>query len=106
MRIAIIGGHDRSGTSLAQVARRCGHELEFHPGHVAGRGSDEIRAIVGRAELVLVLTDLNSHGAVHVARKAAQKLGRDLVLMKRVGLKNLAKLLEQGEEPTSLRLAS
>lgn len=94
MRVAIVGGHERGERNLVRVAESLGHELEFHPGHVAGRGSDEIRSLVGRADVVVVVTDINSHGAVKVARTAGQKLGRQVILTKRMGLRDLARMLE------------
>jgi hypothetical protein len=93
MRIAIIGGHDRTETKMAEVARRCGHRLEFHTGHVGGRGADEIRAMVARADLVVILTDINSHGGVKVGRQAAQRQGTEVLLTKRFGLKQLERIL-------------
>jgi hypothetical protein len=106
MRIAVIGGHDRGERALTRVAARCGHDLEFHTGHVGGRGADEIRAIVGRADVTIVLTDINSHGAVKVARVAGQKSGREVVLTKRLGLRRLAEMLDRGDPLDPLKLAS
>jgi hypothetical protein len=93
MRIAIIGGHERGERNLTRVAESLGHDLEFHPGHVAGRGSGEIRSLVGRADVVVVVTDINSHGAVKVARTEGQRLGRHVILTKRIGLRDLAQML-------------
>ena len=86
MRVAVIGGHDRMGTTLGRVADALGHALDFHPGHASGRGANEIRAVVARAQLVFVQTDLNSHNAVHIARAEAARLGREVVLVKRLGV--------------------
>ncbi len=94
MRVAIIGGYERGEASLARVAEKLGHELEFHPGHVGGRGSDEIRRVVSRADLVVIVTDVNSHGAVKVARTTGLSLGRQVVLKKRIGMRELERLLE------------
>lgn len=98
MRIGIVGGRERNTLSLERHARRRGHDLEVHAGHTAGRGVEEIRALVGRADLVIVLTDVNSHGAVHIARQAARRLGKPLSLMRKVGLGGLSRALEDGAE--------
>lgn len=95
MRIAVIGGHDRSEVALGAVARDSGHALEFHPGHVGGRGANEIRAMVARADLVVVVTDVNSHGAVNVARGAARKHRHRVVYTKRFGTHHLERLLSE-----------
>lgn len=93
MRIAVIGGHDRSVVALDAVAKDAGHKLEFHPGHVGGRGAQEIRAIVARADLIVVVTDVNSHGAVAVARGEARKHQHPVVYTKRFGTHQLERLL-------------
>jgi len=95
MRVAVIGGHDRSELTLGAVARQAGHELQFHPGHVGGRGAGEIRAIVARADFVVIVTDVNSHGAVKVARDAARKHGHPVVFAKRFGMHQLERLFEE-----------
>lgn len=94
MRIAVIGGHDRSEVALGALAKESGHELEFHTGHVGGRGANEIRSLVARADLVVVVTDVNSHGAVHVARGAARKYQHRVVYTKRFGTHSLKHLLD------------
>lgn len=94
MRVAIIGGYERGESALGRVAERLGHEYEFHPGHTAGRGSDEIRRLVARADCVVIVTDVNSHNAVKVARVEAQRLGRKVHLMRRIGTGGLARLLQ------------
>ena len=39
MRIAIIGGVERAEPHYERVARERGHEVDFHPGHIGGRGT-------------------------------------------------------------------
>ena len=43
MRIGWIGGRERNETALERIAEQSGHTLEFHSGHVGGRGADGIR---------------------------------------------------------------
>ncbi len=105
MRVAVIGGHDRMGTTLRRVADLLGHDLDFHPGHASGRGAHEIRSLVARANLVFVQTDLNSHNAVHIARTEAERLGKEVVLVKRLGLRALRDELVRRGAPSVLPLA-
>jgi hypothetical protein len=105
MRVAVIGGHDRMGTTLRRVADELGHDLDFHPGHASGRGAQEIRSLVARAQLVFVQTDLNSHNAVHIARAEAERLGRAIVLVKRLGLHTLRDELIRRTASATLPLA-
>jgi len=112
MRIAIIGGRHKNEGLWARVARESGYELEYWEGHVNGRGVDGIRSAVARADLVVIVTDVNSHGAVFVAKKAAHKLGKPLLIVKHFGgirLKGLLDALERrrnlgtSDDPASAR---
>jgi hypothetical protein len=94
MRIAWIGGIERNEGQLINIAAEAGHEVEFHPGHIGGRGAGEIRRAVERADLVIILTDVNSHGAVLLAKKMCQKLGRGALVIRRCGPARFRQLLE------------
>lgn len=93
MRFAVIGGYERGGAVLAQVAAELGHESVSHSGHTSGRGADEIRRLVAWADVVVVVTDVNSHGAVKIARIEARRLGRPVELTRRLGTQNLRALI-------------
>ena len=94
MRIGIIGGLDRNARDLAAVAEAGGHELETHTGVVGGSSSaGSLRALVARADLVFVLTDVNSHNAVHIARRAARLHHVPVRIVRRLGSTHLAAYL-------------
>jgi hypothetical protein len=96
MRIGVIGGLDRNARELQELARCHGHELELHTGVVSGPASSAgLRALVGRADLVVVLTDINSHNGVQLARRQARLLNRPLRIMRRLGPSRLAALLRE-----------
>jgi len=103
MRIGIVGGLDRSARDLEEIARAWGHELGTHTGVVAGRASAEsLRALVVRSDLVFVLTDVNSHTGVRIARETARAHRRPLRILRRLGLKHLTAYLQaqvSGGEP-------
>ena len=82
IRVAIVGGLDRARAQWLREARTLGVELEHHTGRTAGRGSAEIIAIVRRADLVVIITDPNSHSGVAVARRAATSTALPHVLIK------------------------
>ncbi len=73
MRISLIGGVERNEQALEQIARDLGHTLDFHGGHMKGRGVDDMHRQIDRADVVIVATNVNSHGAMHMARKLAKK---------------------------------
>jgi len=92
MHIGIVGGLDRAEPLLTRIARDAGHSVEFHTGHTHTRGTAQLDALVERAELVVVLTDINSHGGVQLARRLAARRGRPLVILRRLGAARFAEL--------------
>ena len=94
MRIGWIGGLTRNEGELRRVAERAGHTLDFHSGEVGGRGAGDLRSVVERADFVVIVTDVNSHGAVHTAKKAARQLDRPTLIIQNFGAARLSRLLE------------
>ncbi|HVZ31008.1 MAG TPA: DUF2325 domain-containing protein [Polyangiaceae bacterium] len=94
MRIAVIGGRYRNEGQLSRIATAAGYELEFEEGHMRGRGPDAIRRAVARSSLVVIVTDVNSHGAVQMAKKAARQLERPTLIVQNFGAVRLCRLLE------------
>lgn len=82
MNITLIGGVERNERALAKIAEEFGHALDFHGGHMNGRGPEVMERQIERAGLVVVTTDVNSHTAVKVARDACKRMGRELLLMR------------------------
>jgi hypothetical protein len=86
MRIGIVGGLDRKARELEGIAHAWGHQLELHSGVIAGAASaDGLRALVARADLIIVVTEVNSHNGVRLARRQAQLAHRPLRLLRRMG---------------------
>jgi hypothetical protein len=97
MHIGLVGGIDRNRTLYGQLARECGHSVECHTGVLAGRGSDSLAALVERADLVVVVTDVNSHAGVLGARRLSRARGRRCVLVRRMGTSRFRTLLGELE---------
>ena len=94
MRIGIVGGLDRSASDLKAVANAAGHDLCTHNGVLSGkRAVSSLRTLVARSDLVLVLTDVDSHNAVHMTRRFARTLGTSLRILRRLGSANLVAYL-------------
>jgi hypothetical protein len=94
MRIAVIGGIDRSANELVRMAKNAGFRMETHTGRTKGRGAEEIRAVVKRSDMVVIVTNVNSHGGMGVAKDAAQKLNRDWVIMRTCGPSKFQEVLD------------
>jgi hypothetical protein len=83
LRIALIGGHTRNARQLIQRGWTAGWRIERHSGEVGGRGSKELRAQIGRADLVVITTQVNSHGGMFQAKDYARRLGRFVTVIRR-----------------------
>jgi hypothetical protein len=95
MNIVLIGGVERLGGDLERVARRAGHRLEYHGGHVGGRGADALRAAIERAHVVVVQTLVNSHGSMYLAKKFARQFGKPLFVVRTCGPARLETLFAE-----------
>jgi hypothetical protein len=93
MRIAVVGGVERMEDRLTRMAGDAGHTLEFHAGHMSGPASERLRNLVERSDLVLIVTDVNSHAAVTLARALARRAGREVRLLRRLGTSQLRAVL-------------
>jgi hypothetical protein len=68
LRIILIGGHARNVRHLIDRGRTAGWNIESHSGEVRGRGTKELRAQIGWADIVVITTRVNSHGGIFLAR--------------------------------------
>jgi hypothetical protein len=93
MRVGIVGGLERAEPLYQRLAEREGHEAVLHDGHLAGRGAETLARLVDRCDVVVILTDVNSHGAVRFARERLRRSGRAPLLLRRFGLARFATLL-------------
>ena len=85
MHIGLIGGVERGTHHYEHLAAENGHTVEIHSGHLAGRGVDTLAAIVDRSDVVVIITDVNSHGGMWTARRLAKARGRRCMLVRRMG---------------------
>jgi hypothetical protein len=76
MRIAVIGGLERHEAEIARRGAALGHTTEFHRGRVGGRHACELEAMVQRCDVSIIVTQVNSHGAMHIAKRTAVRHGR------------------------------
>jgi hypothetical protein len=96
MRVGIIGGVERNEAQYHRVAASAGHEVEFHPGHIQGRGQETLMALVERCDVVVIVTEVNSHGAVKGAREVARRAGRTPIFTRRFGTSRLSAIFAEG----------
>lgn len=94
MRIGLVGGVERNEGQYRELAEAAGHQLGFHSGHTGGRGSSNLAEMVRGAGLVVIVTDVNSHGAVQLARRLARRNHVPAVLLRRCSPSRFATLIE------------
>jgi hypothetical protein len=94
MRIGLVGGRERNEVVYQRLALAAGHFVEFHSGDVGGRGSATLEALCERVDLLVVVTDINSHGAVQQARRLVRRHQLRFLLLRRCGMSRFATLLE------------
>lgn len=94
MHIAMIGGLDRNENEFQVIAARAGHTVELHTGHMNGRGAETLKRAIDRADLVILVTEVNSHGAVQAARKQCQRVGRSPLIVRKCGGARFAQITE------------
>ena len=90
LRVAVIGGLTRATDQWRRAGDAIGVRVEHHDGQSQGRRADNIEAIVRRADVVLVITDLNSHNGVAHARRSAIAHARPHLLVRRLRPDGLA----------------
>jgi len=93
MRIAVIGGREKSDEPLLRMAARYGAEIEFHPGDLHG-GTADLKAAVARSTFVVIVTEINSHGAVIAAKRAARHFQTPTLVMRKLSIARLRGLLD------------
>ncbi|MGZ3437881.1 MAG: DUF2325 domain-containing protein [Polyangia bacterium] len=95
MRIGLIGGIERSEALYRRLADGAGHGLEVHSGHIGGRGITTLESLIARVDVVVVLTEINSHGAVQSARRFARRFGVRELIVRRLGVARFTELLDE-----------
>jgi hypothetical protein len=76
------------------VADEHGHSIESHTGDLAGTGPSTLEALILRSDLLIVVTDVNSHGAVWQARRMARRHPCALVFVRKLGVARLRQLVD------------
>ena len=94
MRIAVIGGLERHEAELSRRAEMLGHAVEFHRGRVGGRHAGELESMVQRCELAIIVTQVNSHGAMYIAKKTAARHARPALLVRTCSPSSFSTILE------------
>lgn len=101
MRIAVVGGLERHEPEIERRALALGHAVEFHRGRVGGRHTEELEAMVQRCDLSIIVTLVNSHGAMYIAKKAAGRATRPALITRTCGPSRFSQILESLAQPST-----
>jgi hypothetical protein len=98
MRICWVGGISRQKGSLEKAASDAGHSLAIHSGDTGGRGAEGLEKLIARSDVVVIVTEVNSHGGMLRAKEQARRLGRPAYLIRRASVSSLQRVLLQLRE--------
>jgi hypothetical protein len=93
MHLCLVGGIERSAEQLVRAAEQAGHSMEAHFGDVGGRGGARLARSIERADLVLIVIEINSHGGARQAKELARRAGRPFVTLRKPSVSALERLL-------------
>ncbi len=97
MRIGIVGGAECVEQEYHRAVKDTGHQLEFHSGHMTSGGARSLSMLINRCDLIVIVTDVNSHAAVTKARKLSRAAGRSPIFARRFGVRGLQALIADGQ---------
>lgn len=95
MRIGIVGGLCRAESDLSRVAHKAGHEVEFHDGQLRGPSAGALESLIGRSDVVVLVTEVNSHAAVLKAKDILRRSGRRAVFLHKASKSRILQLLDE-----------
>jgi hypothetical protein len=95
MRIGIVGGMCRVEADLERLAKKAGHQLEFHDGQLRGPSAGALESLIGRADVVVLVTEINSHSAVLRAKDILRRKGRQAMFLRKATRSRLVQLLDE-----------
>ncbi|KMY65884.1 hypothetical protein AAU61_19855 [Desulfocarbo indianensis] len=92
--VAVIGGIERMETNYKEAVQRLGGECLCHTGKVRG-GCRRLRQVVSKSDLVVFITQINSHAAMASVKDECKKCGKPFRVLARTGASSLEKLLQE-----------
>ena len=95
LRVVFVGGAERIERELAQAGRDLGLDVCVHDGKARGKTMERLATLVRGSDVVVLVTGINSHGAVHTAKRAAEKAGARIHILKFCGAKNARAMLAE-----------
>jgi hypothetical protein len=81
LKIAVIGGLDRLESKYRETIESLGGEFMFHTGRCKN-GSSKLKNMVCKSDIVIFVTSINSHNAMHIVKAVCNKSGKKFCVMR------------------------
>jgi hypothetical protein len=92
MRVAVIGGLDRLEPEYRKTIHDLGADFIFHNGNCAN-GQHVLKNVVCKANIILFITSINSHGALKVVKATCKKTGKQFNVVRHPSAGSIYKTL-------------
>ena len=94
MRVAVIGGLDRLEPEYRKTIHDLGADFIFHNGNCSN-GQHVLKNVVCKANIVLFITSINSHGALKVVKATCKKTGKQFKVVRHPSAGSVYKTLSE-----------
>ncbi|MFO0626904.1 MAG: DUF2325 domain-containing protein [Polyangiales bacterium] len=94
LSVAFVGGVGRIERALVSLGDALGARVEVHDGETRGQGRAQLTALLRRSDVVVLVTAVNSHNAVQIARREAARAGAAVRIVKFCGVSTARALLQ------------
>jgi hypothetical protein len=93
LRVAFVGGVECVDRQLLALGDELGIDVEVHHGHMKAQSKQRLVSLIARANVLVLVTGVNSHGAVSVAKREAERFGTEVRILKFCGSSKARSLL-------------
>jgi hypothetical protein len=94
MHVAVIGGLDRLEPEYRKAIHDLGADFIFHNGDCSN-GRHVLKNVVCKADIILFITSINSHGALKVVKATCKKTGKQFNVVRYPSANSVYKTLSE-----------
>jgi hypothetical protein len=95
LHVAFVGGVECLDRQLIALGEELGIDVEVHHGHLKTSSKQRLVALIARTNVLVLVTGVNSHGAVSVAKREAARSGAEVRIVKFCGSSKARALLSE-----------
>jgi hypothetical protein len=95
LHVAFVGGVECVDRQLIALGDELGIDVEVHHGHMKGQSKQRLVALIARTNILVLVTGVNSHGAVSIAKREAVRSGAEVRILKFCGSSRARALLSE-----------